>query len=147
MKLSFGKYLILLNSHLIHFTFCILWVSGRVLDRLQGAGTLKSRFSKSFQAHNPHFNGHHLSKGQSSTRLVLRALQPPSLLETHLKYTCHPSPRPPSAHHTPPPSFVSLPTARELCLEGEQGPCLTQLLTSMVLCLQWSQQTFHHLGT
>lgn len=94
VKLSFGKYLILLNSHLIHFTFCILWVSGRVLDRLQGAGTLKSRFSKSFQAHNPHFNGHRLSEGPSSTRLVLRALQPPSVLENHLKYTCHPSPHP-----------------------------------------------------
>lgn len=44
VKLSFWKYLILLNSHFINFAFRILWIPGRVLDRLQCADTLKLEF-------------------------------------------------------------------------------------------------------
>lgn len=71
MKLSVGKYLILLNSHLINFTFGILWIPGRVLDGLQRADTLKLEFCKSSHAHNPHFNDHPLSEGPSSVSLAL----------------------------------------------------------------------------
>lgn len=71
VKLSFEKYLILLNSHFINFTFRILWIPGRVLDRLQCADILKSEFCKSPHAHNPHCNDHPLSQGPSSVSLAL----------------------------------------------------------------------------
>lgn len=71
VKLSSEKYLILLNSHFINFTFRILWIPGRVLDRLQCADILKSEFCKSSHAHNPHCNDHPLFQGPSSVSLAL----------------------------------------------------------------------------